>query len=175
MDSMMKEFLKKVKTNPVVLGLIPSKMGMGLPTVSIRNETVCVNIPFFAERFAQDDQTLIYPFSYVVTALWGSGRIVGFFHTPYSGAFETIQVDRPVGTFRHDAIKHLDKAGYTAHKDALYAGYDTLIRALTSDAPYSEEDSRAFIQLLNLLLEPSLKQFYRIMDADFCNRFFEER
>lgn len=166
------ELLKKIKANPAVLAIIPAENGMGIPTFSIRKEELCVNIPFFREHYIPDDKTLIYPFSYIVTALWDSGRIIDIYKTDYSREFYSVQTNRPVGTFRHEAVKHLSKKQYKELKYELYAEYDKLAEALTTDIEYRLEDEQKLVTLLNQLIEPSLKQFYKVLDPDFSKRFF---
>ncbi len=167
----MTDFLKKIKLSSVVKAMVPIEYGMGLPTISICNDELLVHIPFFKEEYRPKDQSLVFPFAYVVSAIWDSGKITEVYRTEYSDRFCGLLVNQPVGTFRHKAIQNLNKGEYLTLKEKLYELYDEVIKALTSEMEYTQAMEKEFQELLNRMMEPSLKQCYRLLDNEFYERF----
>jgi hypothetical protein len=98
---------------------------------------------------------------------------VGFSNLKYGDDFIDVDMTKPVGTFRHDSIKHLNKEAYIQKREELYGQYDLLINSLYSNEPYSPEMEREFRQNLNMMMEPSLAKFYQMVEPQFFHRFFD--
>jgi hypothetical protein len=167
----MKEFLHQIKYKSIASQLIPMEMGMGWPILSIRNNTLCVTVPFYRAVRKPQDNTLLFPLAYAVTATWPKGAVVTFNNLQYNSTFKNVDFSKPVGTFRHDAIKNLNKAQYEQKVDELFGLYDKLIDCIQNNEPFEGEDEEKFKEDLSLLMEPSLKNAYMVLGNKFFQRF----
>lgn len=170
----LESFLNSLNRSPVVGSCIPRGFTAGLPIVQIRNRQICLMVPYFRfNRATEVDKSLVYPIKYCVTALWETGRIIGFEDLAYSETFTSIDFTRPVGLFRHESIKHLDEKQYREKKGELFSMYEEFIGFLTDGGEFHADRQAAFISLLNTILEPSLAPIYKCLDPKFASRFIE--
>ena len=168
------EFIKQLKSSDFAHSRIPMGYVPGLPILSISNGNLCMHIPFLRYKVTgKIDNTLVYPIKYVVSACIPEGTIVKYEDLAYNPAFNKVDFGNAIGTFRHVAVKHLDKDGFKALKRSLYEKYDKIIAFLTSGEPYSASDEGTFKSLLNQLLEPSLHPFYFALDNTFANKYLK--
>ena len=101
------------------LGYVP-----GLPILTIINSNLCMKVPYLKYKITGElDKTFIYPIRYVVTVSLPEGNIVALEDLAYSKSFVNVQFNTPVGLFRHEAIKNLDKKAYKNLRSALFAEY----------------------------------------------------
>lgn len=144
----------------------------GLPILSIMNGNLCMKVPYIKYKMTGEvDKTYVYPTRYVVTVSLPEGTIVGIEDLSYNKAFANIEFNSPVGLFRHDAIKNLEKKAYNGLRSALYEEYDKIVKHLAYQVPYSVTDESHFKALLNVILEPSLIPFYTAIDSQFANKY----
>lgn len=169
----MNGFLSGTRQNVIAKHLIPMEMGMGWPILSIRNKKLCVTVPFYQAVVHSDDQTLLFPIAYTMAVLWPNGVIVEYKNLRFDSKYQDIDFSKPVGTFRHDTIKHLNKSQYIEKRNELYKLYDELITCLFSHEPLAEDSEKKFKETLGLLMEPSLKPFYQAIDIQFYNRLIK--
>lgn len=59
-------------------------------------------------------------------------------------------------------------------KNELLSMYDKMAAAVMGDGEFTEEDDLAFYELLNKMLEPSLKEEYKFLDADFYGKYLSD-
>ncbi len=171
MDMTMQEFLKVLNKSDIVRKQVPMGLGMGLPMPDIIGDTLCVSVPYYKVIPAKEDKTLIFPPEYVITAKWPNGAVIGFKNLRYDREYSKVKFDKPVGTFRHDAIKQWNKGEYQSKKTELFQKYDIFIASLYSEEPYTEE---GFSDLLNVIIEPSLRPFYQRIGRSFYNKFLSQ-
>lgn len=144
----------------------------GYPIINRANGKVYLVIPFLRFKVTGEvDKTLVYPIRYTVTAELPTGRIVSFQDLGADSRFRKVDFDKPIGLFRHDAIKDLDKREFAAVKDALYGAYDTVIASLLAGEEPAEEAVNAMAELLSRLAEPCQKPIYQALDGNFSARF----
>jgi hypothetical protein len=172
MDMTMQEFLKALNKSDVVRKTVSLGLGMGLPMINIVGENVCVSVPYYKVVPAKDDKTLIYPPECIVTAKWPNGIVTGFSNLRYDKDYQKVNFDKPVGTFRHEAIKQWNRGEYQSKKMELYTMYDEFLASLYSDEPYT--GGEAFSELLNIIIEPSLRPFYQKIGKGFYNKFLSQ-
>lgn len=157
---------------------IPLSYSPSLPFITVRNSYLCMIVPFTRYQITgKKDETLVYPLRHCVTVSLPDFTIVSVDDLRFEERLEKVDFGKPVGTFRHEAIKHLNREKYEEIRDSLFCLYDKLIATLTNDDcvnPFTEEDDRSVAKLLRMLLEPSLVPFYRILDKDFCDKYFNE-
>ena len=169
----LKNLIKTLKTNGFYMNCnIPMEYTPGLPIIQMVNSKVYVVIPFLKYKMTgKVDQTYVYPIKYFIKLELPSGKPVSYEDLSSSLAMAGIDFSSPVGYFRHDSIKDLTKQQYMSKKDSLYEMYDKIISALLYKTAYTEADNKAFTELLNLLIEPSLKPLYKALDANFYNKY----
>ena len=163
-----KEFIEMIRKSNTARSLIPMEFISGLPILSIRKGQICVTIPYYRAKLRPEDKTLIYPLAYSITALWLNGTIVDFKNYNFVPAMKRLDLGKPIGTFRHEAIKHLNKQQYMELKDELFSCYDEYIECIQQQKPFAGMDRMK--QLLNLIMEPCQKPMYLILGK----KFFEE-
>jgi hypothetical protein len=95
---------------------------MAIPV--IKNKALCVTIPFFRVVKKPKDQTEIYPVHHIITALYPNGEIVAYTDLKYSREYRDTDFSVPVGTFRHESIRNMNRNEYTAARDKIFALYD---------------------------------------------------
>ena len=166
--------LQSLKTNPFVLHAeMPMHYVPGLPMLQILNDQLCLCVPFLQYRpTGQVDRTLVYPIRYTVTLSVPEFKPRAFMDLSVDPRFANVDFNKPVGTFRHDAIKHLNKQEYDALRSELLQQYDKVIQALLLGTGYEEQDEETMCRLMQQIAEPGLYPIYRVLDADFYNKYF---
>ena len=144
----------------------------GYPMFHRVNGKVYLVIPFLRFKVTGEvDKTLVYPIRYTVTAELPTGRIASFQDLSADSRFRKVDFDKPIGLFRHDAIKDLDKREFAAVKDELYCAYDAVIGSLLAGQEPAEENVEAMAKLLSRLAEPCQKPIYQALDSNFSAKF----
>ena len=168
----MNELYANVKKDPVFSGLIPIGFGAGLPILSIKNEQLLISIPYFRVQLTGvQDKTQIFPVQFVTTVTYPSCSIISFSNLAFCSDFSEVDFGMPVGLFRHKAIITLNHGEYEEKRRDLLDLYDHLIFALFNSEEPSYELINKFTIAINIMIEPSLKPFYRRLDVDFYNKF----
>ena len=170
------EMIEKIrKSNFVHYCGMPMGYTAGYPLLSIRNERLCLIIPFLKYKVTGVvDKTLVYPIRYIITISINNGSVAGFEDLSYRRAFTEVDFNKPVGYFRHDSIKNMNKKEYMEKKNELLSMYDKMAAAVMGNGEFTEEDDLAFYELLNKMLEPSLKEEYKFLDADFYGKYLSD-
>lgn len=169
--------IKKLKTNAFILN---SCMPMGyvpnLPILCILNGILCMKVPFLKYKVTGEiDKTFVYPTRYVATVIVPEEQVAAFEDLSLQRTFANVSFSDPIGTFRHDAIKNYDKLAYDNLRSALYEEYDKIVESLVNDGNnYSSDDEAKFRSFFNIILEPSLRPFYKAIDKDFAKKYITE-
>lgn len=165
--------IKKLKTSTFIqhssmpMGYVP-----GLPILCVLNDNLCMKVPFLKYMVTGEiDKTFVYPTRFLATVTIPEGQIVSFEDMAFRKAFANVSFSEPVGTFRHEAVKNMDKATYDKLRSALFGEYDKIIDTLIEGEPYSADNEREFKKLFNIVLEPSLRPFYAAIDVDFAKKY----
>ncbi len=168
-----KKLLKSLKTNDFVLSCrMPMGYSYGIPVLEVRNGYLCMTVPYLKYHVTGEvDKTLVYPARNTITISLPDEKIVAFEDLRFNPRFAKVNFSMPVGLFRPDKLKEINKKQYEALKNELYSLYDKLIDALINDKPFSEEDNARLGELLKLLVEPCLYPIYRALDLDFYNKY----
>lgn len=169
-----KDFLRKINCSPVVRSYVNMGRGASFPELSIVGDRLLVSVFYYRVLPRKDDQSLVMPPEYLLAFDYPSGNLVSFEALRMTERGQRIDFEKPVGTFRHDAIKSLDRAAYQAKRDELYATLDKLIASLGGEGEFEESDEKSLRALYQLLTEPSLHPVYRSMAPAFFTRFVEE-
>ena len=117
------KILKELKTNPLFLNLeLPLGYTAGLPLLQIRNEQLCLQIPYLKYRVTGVvDKTLVYPIRYVLTLVLPEKKLVDFQDLSFQPQFRKVDFNSPVGLFRHEAVQHMTKTEYWNTRSELLA------------------------------------------------------
>lgn len=168
--------IKKLKTHPFILNsCMPMGYVPGLPILCILNGNLCMKVPFLKYKVTGEvDKTFVYPTRYVATVIVPEGQIVSFEDLSLHEAFAQVSFSNPIGIFRHEAIKGLDKTAYNNLRSTLYGEYDKIVNSLTTGQAYMPDDEISFKKLFNTILEPSLRPFYRAINETFANKYITE-
>ncbi len=172
-----KKVIKNLKTSDFVLNCkMPMGYSAGYPILQIHNEHLCMMIPYLKFKSTGIvDKTLVYPVRFTVTVELPEIKPVKFVDLKYEPSFGKIDFSKPIGYFRHEAIKKYGKKEYFTLQNELNSCYDKLIAYLLYDSDYSEQDEQHMKSLLRLLIEPSQLPIYRMLDQDFYLKFLSER
>ena len=168
--------IKKLKTNAFILNSnMPMGYVPGLPILCILNGNLCMKIPFLKYKVTGEiDKTFVYPIRYVATVTIPEENVVAFEDLSLLSTFAQVSFSDPIGTFRHEAVKDLDKTAYDNLRSTLYQEYDKIVESLVNGKGYSSNDESKFKSLFNTVLEPSLRPFYKAIDKDFANKYIIE-
>lgn len=171
-----KDVLNKIKTGDFLMACrIPLGYLPGLPILKIKNGRLCLVIPYLKYKITGVvDKTLVYPIRYIITVTLPDIKVIGYSDLKYENTFEKLDFSKPIGLFRHDKVKNLDKKQFQAKKAELMSEYDKVINALIFDDEYYQEDEEKMRQLLQLILEPSLMPIYKALDMDFYRKYLAE-
>lgn len=161
-----------IKRRPEIAANVPMSYTPGLPALSVRNDNLCVEMPFLRYKITgQKDRTLVFPVRYVATYLVPEMILVRFVDLAYEPGYEDVDFDRPIGFFRHEAIAGLTRGEYDALRRRTLAGIDLLAGAMLGDAEMSEEEHERFRSDYSRLIEPSLIPFYYELTPDFSEKY----
>lgn len=158
---------KLIQYSNIPMGYVPN-----LPVISILNGNLCMKVPYLKYKVTGEiDKTFVYPIKFIVTISVPEGTIIGIEDLSFNESFANVEFNTPIGTFRHEAIKNLNKEEYSNLRKALYMEYDKIVNYLIEKGAYTLTDERHFKSLFNVILEPSLHPFYRAIDSDFTNKY----
>lgn len=169
------QIIKDVKTSDFTRNCgMPLGYVAGYPLIKIKNSKPCLVIPFLRYKSTGIvDKTLIYPIRFAITVSLTTGKIVGFEDFGYRSAFRNIDFSKPIGFFRHDAIKDLNKQQYKEKKSELFALFSEIATAIVENKETDATTEQNFSALFSTLLEPSLHSTYKWLDDSFCKRFLK--
>lgn len=170
-DMNIAKFLKEEKSGAFHLGCtLPLGYVAGLPTVGVVAGKPYLKVPFLKYKVTGEvDKTLVFPVRYVLTYSLPDLKPIGFEDLAYHRAFRKVDFNKPIGLFRHEAVKNLSKDEYAKKRNELFAMYDSMINAMLHKTSYTGMGQ--FKQLFNMLIEPSVKPIYRALDKTFCDNF----
>ncbi len=165
------EIFKEIRSSKPYY-MMPMGYVSGYPMLTVKSSRVCVAVPYYKYHITGEvDQTEVYPIRYVITYAVQDGVIVASEDLQKNKAFAQVDFNKPVGTFRHDSIKSLNKHQYAEKQQELYGMYDNLIAAMIENRDYPIEQLQQFKDLLSTLVPPSLKPFYQVLHPHFYRSF----
>ena len=146
----------------------------GLPIITVKNKIPCLIIPFLKYKITGVvDKTLVFPVKYCITVSLNDGKIIGYTNLSFDEKFKKIDFEKPVGFFRHDAVKNYSKIEYKEKKKELYGMYNKIISSMLNGEACDIFDVEDFTQLLNIIIEPSLKPIYEALDKEFYDKYLK--
>lgn len=171
---LIQDFLKKINTNSVVRENIPMGLGMGFPVLNITGDRLLVSVFYYRSILRPQDQTLLMPPEYTLTVDYPSGKLISFENLRLDARYAKVNFDKPAGTFRHEAIRHLDREGYRKAKEDLYEALNRLVAYLGEEGDFTQQEEEQLSQLYGSMTEPGLHPFYRALSPQFYTRYIEK-
>lgn len=160
------------KTSIFKNGSIPLGYVTDIPVLKQVNGKYCLAVPFINyKRTGVVDKTLVFPIKYVVTVSLPGGNIVGFEDLSYNAKFKKVDFSKPIGFFRHDAVKEYTKDEYDEKKAELYSAYSKIAEAKLEGQAVPENAEKTFSELIRIILEPSVYPIYKAIDEEFYNKY----
>ncbi len=168
-----KELLKSIKTSDFVRNCpIPLGYVTGYPMLGMYNGQPVMTVPFLRYKVTgQVDKTLVFPIHYTVTVALPSTRILAFQDLSADRRFQKVDFGKPIGFFRHEAVKSLSKTQFAAKREALFAAYDKIIAAMVAGRDYTPGERETMADLLKMLAEPCLMPIYQALEPAFYAKF----
>lgn len=175
MNISVKEVLHKINVCEAVRAVVPMGMGAGLPMLEIAGGRLLVSVFYFRSAAKPDDKTELFAPQYIISVGYPDCKLAAFRTLPLEAKYAGTDFSAPAGTFRHDAVKHLNHKQYADKKDELYALLDKQIAYIGGeDGVFTAEDRDRLKELYAMLAEPSLLPFYRDMSPRFFEEYFTE-
>lgn len=169
----MEALMNSIKTDAFVraakipLGYVPD-----YPMITGTIEKPVLVIPFLKYKVTGVvDKTLIFPVRYVLVYDLKEKKFTGFHDLTKIREFDDFDFEAPIGLFRHESIRDLDKNAYREKQKELYQSYSAVINALLDGQQPDEKDTSALKELLGIMLEPSVKPFYQLLSPSFCQQY----
>lgn len=168
-----KSILRQMHRNEFVRGCRMSmEYTYSYPILQIKNDRLCLVIPYLKYKTTGEvDKTYVYPIRYAITIVLPEMMPTEYKNLEYESRLGKVDFKTPIGLFRHDAIKHLNKKEYEATREELYACYDKVIAAILFDKEYDIEDEEKMRNILQMMVEPCQLPIYKILDEDFYNKY----
>lgn len=168
-----KDLIKELKTSQFLLACeMPLGYVEGMPILQVRRGEPCLMIPFLRYRVTgKVDQTLVFPIRYAVTIRARDGKVVQFVDLTADGRFAKVDFNKPIGLFRHEAIRSWNKKTYAAKKDELMALYGKACDAILAGETVDPEIQTGMKELLSVMVEPCQMPVYQALDQGFYNDF----
>lgn len=163
------DFVRKANRSDTRRRLIPMEFSSGWPSISIKNNQICVTVPYFRSHPGKDGKMLLFPISYLMTLTWPNAGVVEFASLKYRKEYKGIDFGKPVGIFKHDAVKDFIKEEYMAKRTTLFGLYDQLIDCITGQKEFMQvEEMRGLFQIM---MEPSLYTMYQNLARNFFDSY----
>lgn len=171
------EFRKALSKSDFLLQCrMPLGYSQGLPILRRDNEAgrMILETPFLRYQITgKEDETLVYPIRYTISAEMPSGRILSFKRLEESSRFAGVDFSKPIGRFRHARLSKFSKMECGSLIEALFQSYDVIIHAGGNEKECRKAVEEA-MALIDVLLTPELRRFYRQLDEEFYNNYIAE-
>ena len=170
--SRLEGLMKEVRKMSFYRQLIPQEAGIGWAMPLRKEGKVYVTLPFFGfSPTAEAGNTQLFPPFAIATFDWSNRVPVEYVNLRFRNPAPELNWTEQVGTFPHRAIAQITVEEYRQLRQELLGMYDVMFDLLGQKSPLSPEWSQRFAELLNLLIEPELKPYYRALNPKFFNRF----
>jgi hypothetical protein len=163
------DYVHKTNTAELRRRIIPMELSSGWPIISIRGGRTCVTIPYFRTQRGAEGKTYLYPLSYTITRTWPDGAVIEFASLRYKKEFRGLEFGKPVGIFKHEAVKDMTKEEYEGKREQLFAYYDELLQRIEMGEEFTHGEEMQ--SLFQTLMEPSLYPMYVRLSKGFFTQY----
>ena len=169
------DLIKQVRKMPFFQQLVPLEAAIGFPLPIRKAGKVYLTLPIFGlGSNSKPGETPVFPPLALVTIDWSNQIPVEYLNLRFRNPAPELDWTTRVGTFPHPAVAQMNVGEYRQLRQELMGLYDEMGDRLLQQEPISLGSSQRFAELFNLLLEPALKPYYRVLNPKFCDRFFIE-
>lgn len=174
-SGMVIEAVREAKKSPLRRLHIPMEYVPGLPMLSVRRSELCMILPWLRYRATgRVDGTLVFPVRYVTVYTLPERVLIEFKDLLYDPTFSGLDFGHACGTFRHEAVKSLDREAYMSLRENSLTLLGKLAATQFSGAGWSASDEKNLRESLSRLLEPSLRGLYRYLEPDFFHKYLSD-
>ena len=168
-----KKLIKDLNTSPFLLSCeIPMGYAAGLPVLQEKNGEPYLMFPFLRYQLTGTvDKTLVYPIHYSVTVRARDGKPVAYQDLDADGRFAKVDFSKPIGLFRHEAIRSWNKQTYKQNKEQLLSLYENACNAILQGRSQPQEEMEQMRYLLQTMAEPCQRPIYRALDGAFYEKY----
>ncbi len=169
------DFYREMRADPFVnKARIPLGYAQGYPMI-LGGDDLKLAVPYLRYKITGvADETMVFPIRYIFVYSIKNTGFTGFYDLRTVKCFSGINYGKPVGLFRHEAVKNLNKNEYREKQKELYGAYSAVLTAALNGEEPDPNTEAQLRSLLGLLLEPSLKPFYRVFAPDFFNKYLAD-
>lgn len=168
---MIENIIKEVRNSPVFQELVPMEAVSGWTIPFKRDERVYLRIPFYRTKNEGKGNTLLYPPMAIITVDCSSKIVVEYLNTKFKSPWSEGDWETEVGSFPHEAIARMTVGEYKECKQKLMQLYNEIVKCLMDGSKLNKDTHNEFMKLLNLLVEPGLKPFYKAIGPKFFGHF----
>lgn len=165
--------ISTVKNSSVGRAMIPIEAITKWPIPFFYKDKVYIKLLFFITAKQEVGKIAIYPPCIEVTLDYQTGNIVGMNKVKHDPRYGDLEMKEVIGTFPHEAIRTLKKSDYLQMQDELIELISHLIQSSLEKQNMEESVSHRLSDLLNLLLEPCLIEYYRKANDKFIQSFIK--
>lgn len=150
--------------------MVPQEVVAGWPCIRQIGKTLCLTIPYYRRQVGRG-KTALYPLYCSVTfPVKNPGRLLDFTIYPLQREWTNLDYSKPVGYFRHEALKDVTtREEYDGLCQKLYGYYDRMIEAVLEKRPFEEEGEMR--ELFSELMEPGQYPAYLKINKKFYSWF----
>lgn len=164
---------QELKHHQELQAIIPMGYTPGIPMLSIKQDNLCLIVPFLRYKITGDkDKTLVFPIRYVAEYVIPEGVMTKFEDLAYTPLAEKLDFDKACGLFRHKAIENISKQEYETLRAKTLASLDKAAEVLLEGTQYSKADFELLCSQIQTIVEPSLWNFYQLLAPEFYNKYF---
>jgi hypothetical protein len=191
MMSRTKQLMTELRHTSWFRDLVPVEASMSWPVPFLGdNNTIYVTFMLFGTAAMQSRQrqegvsqtnveskayvTALFPPFAGVTVNWLNGQLVDYTHYRFRSKWKTVNFDQPIGIFPHPEVAEMPRALYLAMRDQLCFFYDRLLDDLYLGVEPPSQWVNDVQCVLNLMIEPALKSFYKELAPQFYAEFMVE-
>lgn len=166
-------FYRDLNRRPEIQAVIPLGFTPGMPMLTLRQDNLCVVVPFLRYKITgEKDCTLVYPIRYVAEYIVPEFQLVQFADLAFTKYADKIDLDKPCGRFRHEAVAKLSHKEYDELRERTLNSFDKAVDVLLNGGSYLVSDQELMSTQLQTIVEPSLWDFYRTLAPQFYNKYF---
>ena len=167
---------KELKGRAEVRALIPMGYVPGMPIITVKNDQLVTIIPFLRYKATGEiDRTLVFPIRYTLEYLLPECQLVGFKDLYVDPGYKDYDFEKVIGFFRHEAVRHMDKAAFASFRKDTLSKLDYLVDFLIGENDdFSSLDDQSLASNLQTIIEPFVAKEYASLDIDFYNKYLNK-
>ncbi len=156
--------------------IVPMETGIGWPIPLRKDGQVYVILPLFGVHPAKDrTKTALYPPFATITLEWKTQNLVEYVDLRFRTNWPKEIWEKPAGYFPASETSTMTVGEYKDKREKILNIYDEMFNLLADNRPFESGFNEEFSELLQLLMEPCLEKYYRMLAPKFFNHFLPEK